>query len=755
MKDQALKYVVLLAVCGFCTFFVPRTIAVLPPPPTSPVPPSIATLYDTIATDLGDYAWPIDAGPKITSTFAEYRATHFHGGIDIGTGTRTGFKVYASRNGFVEKIRVSPVGYGKILYLRHADGYQTTYAHLDRFSPTLNERVHREQKLKERYPVTIACSPDEYPVRKGDVIGYSGETGAGSPHLHFEIRDPNNNFVNPLLGENVLVKDQIPPTIYKLGVVPLDAASAVDGDWGSRTYKPKTLSAKKFKLSQPIHITGRVGFAVSARDRSAEFWMRGVYRHRLFIDDSLLFEVKLDRAPNDDAHQIQLYYEPDFLLDGAGKFERLYVDSPNALPFYRPRGDTSGVVWSERFVPGPHRLRIVSSDICNNESELTATVIFNHPPAPHLEIEGSTLRGSLLPAENLEKIHISAKTLTSKKWRRITYKVDERKKGDSISIPLRANHVEVLKIIAENKWGSQSLPLIKFLSPPQGKPGRITVTREIGREFVRIIVTTDEVFDVAPTAMLYEGEHRRELVLQPKDVNEYVVVFRPLETYSGARRFVVDALINGNEVYGLEEFSIYPIIAGRADTLLIDGGQLRLSYVPSTALKTFFLQVSKSLTKQGIIYDLSPLRTVLQQPLNVEVRIDSMRRGQGLYFDDQLVARGDSTNGLAASMRYDINTIGILTDDIPPRITNVRIRKITKTRPSVSFSFSDDLSGVEYNELKMYIDGEFVVPEIDGEHHRASYIAQEPLAKGTHLLTIRMKDKMGNSVDLQRQIDIL
>ena len=55
----------------------------------------------------------------------------------------------------------------------------------------------------------------------------------------------------------------------------------------------------------------------------------------------------------------------------------------------------------------------------------------------------------------------------------------------------------------------------------------------------------------------------------------------------------------------------------------------------------------------------------------------------------------------------------------------------------------------------MYIDGEFVVPEIDGEHHRASYIAQEPLAKGTHLLTIRMKDKMGNSVDLQRQIDIL
>ncbi len=754
MKAQVLKYAVLLTVCGFCTFLVPRTAAILPLSSTLPPPPSIAALYDTIATDLGDYAWPINARPKITSTFAEYRATHFHGGIDIGTGTRTGFEVYASRDGYVERIRVSPIGYGKILYLRHSDGYVTTYAHLDRFSQILNERVHREQNLKERYPITIECSPDEYPVRKGDVIAYSGETGAGSPHLHFEIRDPNNNFINPFLGKGLSVNDRISPTIFKLGIVPLDESSLVDGTWGLRTFKPRTISSRKFKLSQPIHITGNIGFAISARDRSAESWMRGVYRHRLFIDDDLLFEVRLDRAPNDDAHQIQLYYEPDLLLDGAGKFERLYVDSHNALPFYQPQGDKSGVISSERFVPGPHRLRIVSSDFNNNESELTATVVFNHPPVPHFEVEGNELSG-FLADNNLEKIHLFTKQFEAKKWRRRTYTVHEYRRGDSISIPFRTENVDVLKMIGENKWGSASLPLIRFLSPPHGTPGRLKVTPQIGRESVQLNIMTDKVFDLAPRAFLYEGEKRRELVLQPKDVGEYVAVFRPLETYSGTRRIVVDAIVNGNEVHDLKEFSIYPIVSGHSDTMLIDAGRLRLSYGPATALKTFFLQASKSVNGQGVLYNLSPLRTVLQQPMNVQVLVDSARRGQGLYFDDQLVARGDSTNVLAANMRYDISTIAVRIDDTPPHIANVRIRTIARRRPSVSFSFSDDQSGIEYNELKMYIDGEFVVPEVDGEHHRATYIAQEPLAPGSHLLTIRIKDKMGNSVDLQRKLKIL
>ena len=74
-------------------------------------------------SDWDDYAWPTEAGRIVTSTFGEYRRSHFHAGIDISSGDVTGYRVVASRSGYVSRIRISPVGYGKMLYIRHPDGF--------------------------------------------------------------------------------------------------------------------------------------------------------------------------------------------------------------------------------------------------------------------------------------------------------------------------------------------------------------------------------------------------------------------------------------------------------------------------------------------------------------------------------------------------------------------------------------------------------------------------------------------------------
>ena len=79
-----------------------------------PVNSSIDAVYapfDTLRTDLEDYIWPTNASTIITSSFADYRRTHLHEGIDISTNNQKGYPVYAARDGYVSHIFISRRGY--------------------------------------------------------------------------------------------------------------------------------------------------------------------------------------------------------------------------------------------------------------------------------------------------------------------------------------------------------------------------------------------------------------------------------------------------------------------------------------------------------------------------------------------------------------------------------------------------------------------------------------------------------------------
>ena len=67
-----------------------------------------------------------------------------------------------------------------------------------------------------------------FPVSRGQRIAYTGSTGIGPPHLHFELRDPQERALNAL-EYGLSIKDRIPPTIRSLMVVPLAANSRVEG----------------------------------------------------------------------------------------------------------------------------------------------------------------------------------------------------------------------------------------------------------------------------------------------------------------------------------------------------------------------------------------------------------------------------------------------------------------------------------------------------------------------------------------------
>jgi murein DD-endopeptidase MepM/ murein hydrolase activator NlpD len=97
----------------------------------------------------------------------------FHNGIDVAN--RIGTPIRAAASGRVVHVESQIGNYGRFVIVRHPDGFQTLYAHLNDFSVRTGEYVDR-----------------------GEVLGVMGNTGRSTgPHLHFSVIH-NGTFVNPL-----------------------------------------------------------------------------------------------------------------------------------------------------------------------------------------------------------------------------------------------------------------------------------------------------------------------------------------------------------------------------------------------------------------------------------------------------------------------------------------------------------------------------------------------------------------------------
>ena len=163
-----------------------------------------------ITAHAENYHWPMDAPPALTSTFGEYRGGRLHAAIDLKTYGKEGYPVTAIADGYVWRVRTSPWGYGRVVYVQLDNGLFALWAHLSGFSKPIEKYVQQEQDRRGTYSVNLYFRPDQIPVKRGEIVGYSGSTGIGVPHLHFELRDAKHRPINPLL-HGFDIKDTIPP----------------------------------------------------------------------------------------------------------------------------------------------------------------------------------------------------------------------------------------------------------------------------------------------------------------------------------------------------------------------------------------------------------------------------------------------------------------------------------------------------------------------------------------------------------------
>jgi len=143
---------------------------------------------------------PLDITPFLSGNFGELRDNHFHSGLDYKTLQKEGLNVYAGAEGYISRIKISQFGYGKTIYITHSNGFTTLYGHLKSFNPTLESYIKKIQYEHKNYEIEVFPKPDELVVTKGEIIAFSGNTGSsGGPHLHFEIRETDNQIpYNPI-----------------------------------------------------------------------------------------------------------------------------------------------------------------------------------------------------------------------------------------------------------------------------------------------------------------------------------------------------------------------------------------------------------------------------------------------------------------------------------------------------------------------------------------------------------------------------
>ncbi len=318
-----------------------------------------------------DFEMPLNITPVISGSFGELRGGHFHSGVDFTTQGRTGLPMFSIDEGYVSRIGVSPVGFGKAVYVNHPNGFTSVYAHCEWFSETIEKIVTEIQYQKQSFAIDEHFSAGQIPVKRGELVAYSGNSGSsGGPHLHFEIRETATQRPLNVHHFNLPVKDDVPPHIEAICIYPLGEGSTVNGR-NEPLLIPVVKSGSSFVLSgnPTINASGVIGVGVETLDYFTGSWRKcGVYSITLKVDGNQWFESRLDGFLF--SHTRYLNSHIDFARRHTTKrvVQKSFLDENNQLDIYTTTAERGRV----QMLPcQSRRFNYEIRDAAGNLSELT------------------------------------------------------------------------------------------------------------------------------------------------------------------------------------------------------------------------------------------------------------------------------------------------------------------------------------------------------------------------------------------------
>ena len=288
-------------------------------------------------------------------------------GLDCRTDQRENRRVFAAAEGYIAKVKIEPYGFGRCIYINHPNGLTTLYAHLNNFNPALEKYITAQQYLLESWNVFLDIPIGLFPVKKGQFIAYSGNTGGSQgPHTHFEIRDTKTDKVlNPLLF-GMPITDNIAPDILRLALYDRNISTY---EQSAKLYPLKKVHGK-YGTSPALLVTNsdRVSFGITAYDRyTGSTNKNGIYEATLYDNGEAVVGFQLDSISYDETRYLNAHIDYRLRASGHG-----YVQHVSQLPGYPQgiyqQGSGDGVIYLTD--DDIHKISIVVKDAAGNTSTL-------------------------------------------------------------------------------------------------------------------------------------------------------------------------------------------------------------------------------------------------------------------------------------------------------------------------------------------------------------------------------------------------
>lgn len=712
------------------------------------------------------YRWPLNINNGYSSAFGEYRSSHFHAGIDFRTFQKNGYPVYALADGVIYKIRMVKRGSGRGLYLKHDDGNTSIYFHLSRFETRIENVLKQVQKARGRKYIDNYFLKNPLRYKRGQVIGYSGETGSGFPHLHVEIRDKQYYAINPFKLLKFPTPDKRLPILK--GVLLRNYGSAsINGEIGENYVKFYKQSAGLYTTRETMVVTGKFDALLNVYDISDTGKHVAPHEISVSIDGNLYYRLRFERFQRDDNNQLGFVY--DFYYSSSSNyFYNLFTQKGFVLETEEiPLGNLL-----ENLDHGKHEMRIVVKDNFNNTS--AGVVPFYKIREPEFRVGEISKTRNANSSEYEVQMEIEA---------------------------LRSDPSGQIKIVVYDSGGSRlSSGQLRYTSLDEARSFKLTgVSREAA--YMDFVFYTRNV-PYHKRRYLLSKSHLPNLTAIPFDtfinrgdvfvmVKDVVVSPRSLrlEVTQGDKTQTVEPQNGGNGVY----FRFKPVYADPNKPVLLDftllndtepvariRENLNLIYLEEGKRQRFKYHEFEARFDPRSVYEPKVLKVeerdytsdfpILSRQVSLEPyhfpfldtvyytfkkKLDNPRQ-VGIFKYNHKYKSWSSryTTYDAASHTYKHRLISsgvfaLMRDIFPPRVWFVRPRvKYKKSLKQVIVKITDKGKGVNDSTMKVWLNGKRICSnyacEYDPDRSMARITDLRSLKSGNNIFKVEVKDWAGN-----------